>query len=131
VGDLLTDLQVVLLPHGLVFDETLVLMRDPARARSLSVALFGSEKVPLHSMEELAVAPEAAPLHVGGVGAFDILRLFRSSIMMAPAQQEVVFVSANRIGLADVVAALESELGTKGQSFWWTGDHLLLVDRTP
>jgi hypothetical protein len=49
--------------------------------------------------------------------------------MMAPAQQEVVFVSANQIGLTDVVAALESDLGSKGQSFWWTGDHLLLVDR--
>jgi|GEM_PF-6099057 len=127
VGDLLADLQLVLLPHGLVFDETLVLMRDPERASALSEALFRSERVPLAELTDLPARTGAWPVHLAGVQPFDVLRMYRVQATLAPKSTPQVWVSDDALSAGELVGTLDARLAPTGHRFWVAGDGVVLV----
>lgn len=116
-GDLLTELQVALLDHGLLFDDALVLRSDPAGATALRAGLFTGETLAITELPEgpLAQAPKrAVRMHVGPATPLQLMQLMRVGHLSTSALDSV-HLSDDDMSVSQMLAALDAHLQAAGK----------------
>ena len=116
VGDLLTQLQVVLFDHGLVFDGELVLRSDPEAAKRARAALFTGGELPITELPQgpLSQAPkQAVRMHVGPATPVQLMQLMRVG-HLSTSSGASVHLSEDDMSASQMLAAIDASLESTG-----------------
>jgi len=131
VGDVLAELQVVLLDHGLVFDEARVLRRDAATASELRSSLLAGASVSTSSLPPAPLKMAAQGefrVHISPSDPLDVLRLLKvAHTAVGPDLQ--IHLHADDLSTADMLGAIDARLSAAGWQLAVTEDSVLMLKK--